>query len=64
MLNILESASDDQKALLGCLLALAAAGLVLTISYYLSPQRKQEQRTQRAELPASPAVAAARDRAA
>ena len=41
MLNLLQSASDDQKALFGCIAALLAAGFVLTLSYYLSPARKQ-----------------------
>jgi len=42
MLSLLQSASDDQKALLGCLAALLAAGLVLSLSYYLSPARRQD----------------------
>jgi len=34
-MDILQSLSDDQTALLGCFAALTAAGLVMFLSYYL-----------------------------
>ncbi|MGD9858314.1 MAG: hypothetical protein AB7U20_25515 [Planctomycetaceae bacterium] len=34
-MNFLHNLSDDQTALIGCAAALAAAGLMMSISYYL-----------------------------
>jgi hypothetical protein len=66
MLEILRSFSDDQLACLGCVAALAAAGLAAQLSYAFGPLRKQAgNRVQPAidrELP--PAVFRSHDRAA
>jgi hypothetical protein len=42
MLNLLQTASDDQTALLGCVAALLAAGAVMYLSYFVGPARRTE----------------------
>ncbi len=42
MLDVLQSASDDQVAILGCVTALLAAGTVMYLSYYIGPARRRE----------------------
>jgi hypothetical protein len=65
MLNLLQSASDDQVALLGCVGALAAAGMLMYLSYFIGPARRREQAIQQTPWQAAPQpLRRAEDRAA
>lgn len=54
MLNLLQSASDDQTALLGCAAALIAAGTIMYLSYFVGPARREEQNQRRLRIPSQP----------
>ncbi|MBX3440295.1 MAG: hypothetical protein KF861_22585 [Planctomycetaceae bacterium] len=48
----MQQLSDDQTALLGCFFALAAAGLVMSLSYYIGRRNDSAQpQTRRLTLP-------------
>ena len=42
MFNVLQTASDDQMAILGCVAALLAAGTLMYLSYFVGPARRRE----------------------
>jgi len=43
LMDLLQNLSDDQTALLGCFLALAGSGLLMTLSYYVGQWNKATQ---------------------
>jgi hypothetical protein len=62
--TLLQTSSDDQTALIGCAAALLAAGLILAISYYLSPVRRQDRGSQMRRVERPEPLQIPRDRAA
>lgn len=56
-MSVLQYLSDDQLALIGCAAALAAAGLVMSLSYYLGrwnqAARPMSHRLPQREMPAN-----------
>jgi hypothetical protein len=65
MLNLLQTASDDQTALMGCIAALLAAGAVMYLSYFVGPARRAELAQRQAVRQAQPQpVRRAHDQAA
>jgi len=64
VLNFLQNSSDDQTAILGCVAALAAAGLVMYLSYFVGPARQIELAARRRAQVASPQLPRAKDKAA
>lgn len=46
MMNLLQGASDDQVALIGCLVALVGSAALMYLSFYVGPAaRKQNQKS-------------------
>lgn len=66
MFNLLQGASDDQVALMGCLVALLSSAGLMYVSYFVGPAaRKQKQpENQVTKIPLRPAVDSSRERAA
>jgi len=62
--TFLQTSSDDQTALLGCAVAFLAAGLVLAISYYFSPVRRQNAPATKRQIELPEPLRIPRDRAA
>lgn len=60
MIEILDSLTDDELALLGCLLAFAAAGTIMSLSYYVgrAVRGNASPRSGGASLPHPPACRA------
>ena len=46
MLEIMQSLTDDQMAVLGCFGALSGATMMLMVSYHLNPQNRQSEKNQ------------------
>jgi hypothetical protein len=49
MMNLIQNASDDQVALIGCLLALAGSMALMYVSYFVGPaaRRARSKETQK-----------------
>ncbi len=71
MFHFLQSASDDQIALLGCAGALLTSGFLMYVSYFLGPIARQDRMRQtdllirqRQQLLGQPATEITREKAA
>ena len=65
MLNVLQGPSDDQVALIGCLVALICSAGLMYVSYFVGPvARKQSRAKHVTKLPVRPAAETPRERAA
>jgi len=42
MMNLLQGASDDQVALIGCLVALVGSAALMYVSFYVGPAARQQ----------------------
>lgn len=47
MFNLLQNASDDQTALMGCLLTLCAAAFIVVLSFHAGPSGQRIRRRKR-----------------
>jgi len=53
-MNPFQNASDDQLALMGCIVALVASIGILYLSYFLGPASRQDEAISRTGKPMSP----------
>ncbi len=68
MMNLLQGASDDQVALIGCLVALVSSAGLMYLSFFVGPAARKQKREMDAgptvkQMPMRPAVES-RERAA
>ena len=68
MMNLLQGASDDQVALIGCLIALVSSAGLMYLSFFVGPAARKQRREFDSEptvnqIPMRPAVES-RERAA
>lgn len=50
MINLMQNASDDQTALIGCMLTLCAAAFVVFLSFHAGPAGQKVRRRKRINL--------------
>ncbi len=68
-MNLLQGASDDQVALLGCLVALVSSAALMYVSFFVGPAARKQNRKIESEptvkqLPLRPAGDSSHERAA
>lgn len=49
MMNLLQGASDDQVALIGCLVVLVASAGLMYLSFFVGPAARQQKRNESAD---------------
>lgn len=68
-MNLLQGASDDQVALIGCLVALVGSAGLMYLSFFVGPAARKQNQIQQSDtmtqqIPIRPVIEAPRERAA
>jgi hypothetical protein len=69
MMSLMQGASDDQVALMGCLVALIGSAGLMYLSFFVGPASRKTRKSDGSEravtqIPIRPAIERSRDRAA